>query len=117
MKAPTPRLEFQWRKEPHDDAERERVKDTIFGEGFFCDYGLVMPLTDHDIRREDEDGNRVRSEVFYKFETTYIGGREPFDGQTPYRDGAHASWDSEKLGNLPVWVKSYSGHHGPRPKK
>ena len=115
--APAPRLEFRWRKAPETKQEKERVQRSVFGETFFCDYGLVLPLREHDIRRENEDGEDTWSEVFYKFGTTYIGGGEPWDGQVPYRDGAHASWDSEVLNGLPVWVKSYSGHHAPRPEK
>lgn len=118
MEAPAPRLEFRWRKEPEDDQEREQVERNGFGETYFCDYGLVMPLQEHDIRREDENGNKTKSEAFFKFGTTARGATTaPEDGDVPYRDSAHASWDSAALSGLPVWVKAYSGHHAPRPEK
>lgn len=117
MEAPAPRLEFRWRKEPENELETERVKQNFFTEAYFCDYGLVMPLDKYDIRAEGEDGEfGVRTEKFYKFETTIFSGSVPEDGRVPFLDGAHSKWDSEALKGLPVWVKSLSGHHAPRPE-
>lgn len=116
MSAPAPRLEFRWRKNPEDQDEKDRLSD--WGDDtHFCDYGLIMPLKHEDMRAEGEDGTLgVNREKFYKFGTTAVGGsRTPSDGQVPFRDGAHASWDAEALGGLPVWVLSISGHHAPRP--
>jgi hypothetical protein len=111
--APAPRLEFRWRKEPMN--EKETLRQKRWGDDtYFCDYGIVIPLKREDIRAEGDDGTLgVHKERFFLFGTTACGGSEPWDGQVPFRDGVHASWDSEALGGLPVWVASLSGHHGP----
>lgn len=95
---PCPRLEFEWIMTGKDWGKRD------------CVYSLVIPLTEFDIRREDENGVKVRSE--WKVEigrTNVIGGRRDHppiwdDGtiDTPFRDGAHAKFDSEVLGGLPI---------------
>lgn len=112
-KAPAPRLEFRWRQGPKTVPEQEIAAE--FGaEAWFCDYGLVLPLQPGDIRAEGADG--ASGEVFFRFDTTPICGK-PDDGYTPERDREHASRDSAALGDLPVWVRSASGHHAPRRTK
>jgi hypothetical protein len=94
-----PRLELRWRKTGNDWTQRE------------CDYNIVIPLREHDIRREDEDGNKVRDELTIHIGSTSVeGGRaeEPVyengDIDTPFRDGAHALWDSEVLNGMPIYA-------------
>lgn len=97
-KLPCPRLELRWRKVADSWVNRE------------CVYSLVIPLCEHDIRRENEDGDCIKDELFLEIGFTQVnGGRggEPIysDGivETPYRDGAHAQFDNKALGgNIPI---------------
>lgn len=115
MNAPTPRLEFRWRTEPETECEKDWKEDMgKYNNTYFCDYGIVLPLRHTDIRAEGEDGTLgVNKEVFYKFRTTCTNGSEPCKGHTPFRDGVHALWDAEALGNLPIWVLTHNGEHSP----
>ncbi len=95
---PCPRLELRWIKTGDTWTERE------------CAYSIVIPLAEHDIRREDKEGNKVRRELTVEIGRTRVTGGmgdEPiWDGKkvdTPYRDGAHALWDAEHL-HLPVYA-------------
>lgn len=95
---PCPRLEFEWIKTGESWANRE------------CIYSLVLPLGEYDIRREDGEGNKVRSETKAQLGRTKVtGGKDtpPIweDGtvDTPFRDGAHAKFDNKALGgHLPI---------------
>lgn len=94
---PCPRLEFRWEKTGDDWTSRTVT------------YALVIPLQEHDIRREDEDGNKVRSELALEIGKTNCSGgngHPPIhEGEvdTPYRDHAHAVWDREAMGgHLPI---------------
>jgi hypothetical protein len=96
------RLELRWRKDP----------SSLPG-NFICDYLILIPLDEHDIRRSDlnfEDGM-----IRHSFGQTFDRG--PFwsspvrierDGEEfvdpPKRDGMHAHWDAVHLGGLPVWA-------------
>ena len=99
---PAPRLELRWQ-------EPSGTVDTAFGNATIeCVYLLIMPLREHDIRREDDNGNKVRSEEEIEMGKTYSTGtlaRKVFDDRidAPFRDGAHANWDSSVLG-LPVYA-------------
>lgn len=97
------RLQFRW--EPGDDA-----MDEFGARNWICKYELLIALDEHDIRREDENGNKVHDfQVLEIGRTTRGSALEPcrteagdyfFDA--PYRDGAHAVWDASKLGDLPI---------------
>lgn len=98
-KLPTPRLELRW------------ANDTTPGEyggvKRLCHYNLVLPLGEHDIRRENENavGDELRVEIEVTTVTSF--GRELDTDKilpTPYRDSAHAAWDSKALGGLSVYV-------------
>lgn len=109
-----PRLQLRWR--PKGDGD-----DSGFGFDWQCVYELVLPLRDTDIRREVyEDGEQVgkRDVLALEISVTNCGrsGEEPCrapDGSlhydSPFRDGAHASWDSEALGGLPIFVIAPDG--------
>lgn len=97
---PAPRLELRWVDTPKDDR----------GYSVCCVYSLVLALDEHDIRAERDDGPDVRE---FKVEL----GKTLSDGQAarryraahdevdaPFRDGAHANWDTKQLGNLPVYA-------------
>ena len=94
---PCPRLELEWVKTGNTWKKRE------------CVYSLVLPLGDYDVRAENEDGKRVRNETKAEIGRTRVSGGkdEPpiWDGvvDLPFRDGAHAFFDSEALGgHIPV---------------
>ena len=96
-KLPAPRLQFTWRPLTEDWGKRE------------CLYSVVIPLQAHDIRRERGDDPDARSEWHAVLGITVVdGGGRPVlpngEVNTPYRDGAHAIWDNEHLGNLPIYA-------------
>jgi hypothetical protein len=113
-KLPAPRLQFRW--SPLDEAD-----DSGFGFNWKCVYQLVLPLGEHDQRREIyEDGEIVgeREELELTFPGfTKVGSRTApctdRDGtrycETPFRDGAHSQWDSAALGGLPIYVIAPDG--------
>lgn len=90
---------------------------------YLCHYELVIALDEIDIRREVwQDGKLVekRKELVVPLSEAPLrrtGGGTPCingdDGSyyydRPYRDGAHAQWDSAKLGNIPVKVVAIDG--------
>lgn len=95
---PAPRLELRWSRFKGWAQRR-------------CYYNLVLPLQEHDIRREDKDGNQVRSVLTVNIGMTESTGsyESPLDERhqfipTPFRDGAHAGWDAKVLGGLPVFA-------------
>lgn len=117
---PAPRLQLRWDKaEPNER-----------GYSWACNYELVMPLGEHDIRREvyDESGE-VTSEVdqfivAMKEPTTRGSVATPTvcpDGtrfyDDPFRDGSHALWDAQKLGGLPIYVIGLDGMAFERPER
>lgn len=105
LNLPTPRLQLRWEG----------------GNGnWLCYYELVMPLTEHDIRREivgPRGGVKLINEnvISMGSPTTRNSVGVPCsmpDGgryaDSPHRDGAHARWDSETLG-IPVYVIAPDG--------
>lgn len=99
-KLPAPRLEFVWE-------QKNFPEDPMYN--WECSYNLVIPLSEHDIRRERADGTE-RDELPLNIGKTRVGlhgGRTPVgatDIDTPFRDGAHAGWDSIALRGLPVYA-------------
>ena len=96
---PSPRLQFVWMFNPDDGME------------YACRYELVFALRDGDGR-----GNyHEPSECVITLGITRRGGACPWENQidleheTPFRDGAHARWDSEIFGGLPVYVIAPDG--------
>lgn len=109
---PAPRLQLRWAEA--DDGDKHYQ--------WRCHYELVLPLREHDVRREvyDDDGIQTGevSElvVALKPPTMRASNGEPCrarDGtrycDAPYRDGAHAGWDAAALGGLPVYVIDVQG--------
>lgn len=114
-KPKSPRLQLRYEPDP----SRE--------ESWLCFYEIVVPLSKHDIRREryDDDHNRlpdVEEAIFSAQGSTRLGYHRPpcysekgelfYD--PPYRDGAHATWDSEKLG-LPIYCVTHDGKYVEKP--
>lgn len=97
-KLPAPRMEFRWTNKSGDWQIAE------------CTYGLVIPLREWDIRRTEEQGMTGPAEIFVEMSTIERtgSGRIPISGgvvETPFRNGAHAQWDSAALGGLPIYAK------------
>jgi hypothetical protein len=74
-----------------------------------CDYDIVIPLRDIDIRAEGKDGKLgVKKELRINVGQTQSnpGGTHIFGDSImgPFRDGAHAMWDAKHLGNPPIYV-------------
>ncbi len=116
---PAPRLQMRWQKLSETD------RNPVFGShDWLCHYELVLPLAEHDIRREvyeggDQVGDRDHLIVTMK-EPSVRGcskdnppcqwrGQGEVYYDAPYRDGAHAGWDAKLLGNLPVFVIAPDG--------
>lgn len=94
---PVPRLQLRW--EEAADSMRERI----------CHYEMVFPLREHDCR------NRAKANfAVVTLGRTHQSGARPDWGvdlgwRTPYRDGAHAQWDAEVFGGLPIYVIAPDG--------
>ena len=97
---PLPRLEF------------EHVAEGTWSNRI-CHYWLVIPLSEHDIRREaGEEQKAIYSEWYVPMGKTVISGGNPdrapvWEGkpETPFRDGAHATFDRAALNpSLPIWA-------------
>lgn len=110
---PAPRLQLRWTK--YNDGNTTNQ--------YQCHYELVLPLRKHDIRREVYDDSGVMTGKTDEFVVTMkppttrrgtttepcrLRGGTPFCDE-PYRDGAHAQWDSHALGGLPVYVLDLHG--------
>ena len=66
-----------------------------------------VTLPPYDLRRENSKGKDVRNVLKLKIGKTQVDGgvsvREDGTVETPYRDGAHALWDSKAL-KLPIYA-------------
>lgn len=95
-KLPSPRLQFRWVPDPTGEYPWVAV------------YELVIGLREHDIRRES--GKNSTGEMAVELGRTRRGGGSfNLPNDMPFRDGAHAKWDSEQLGNLPILVIDPNG--------
>lgn len=100
---PETRLELRWLQGAFD---RDGLRYN-----WSCEYHLILALWSLDIRGEvyGEDEETIKREPCKKFS---LGGcyssrsKSPLNGdhiETPFRDGAHISWDSARLG-VPAYV-------------
>jgi hypothetical protein len=97
---PAPRLQFRWIET---------------ADGYVCHYEFVFPLGERDIRCTDFNGSRFA--VIELGRTTTSGMRNFKDGlrfETPYRDGAHATWDGPNFGNPPTFIVAPDGSFAER---
>lgn len=100
---PAPRLQFRW-----EDADR-----------WTCHYELVFPLREFDIRNDA----KTNFAIVELGRTLSSGGgtapwaREAADQRVPYRDGAHAQWDSAAFKGLPIFVIAPNGSFVEVPQK
>ena len=114
-----PRLQLRWERSDKATFSMDGSPDWL------CHYELVLPLRDTDIRRTiyDEDGEEIgeRDELVVALKGPTIrgsSGKAPCSAQgfdTPFRDGAHAGWDSAVLGDLPIFVIAPDGSAHPEP--
>lgn len=96
---PAPRLELRWQSKDRWQSGQ-------------CDYALVLPLRPNDVRRQQvaDDGAEIDREtltVLLGMTDSDMAGRPPISGEeirVPFRDGAHAIWDSRPLGGLPIYA-------------
>lgn len=89
-----PRLELRWRKTRPGEYD---------GYEWACDYILVLArATVGDIRCNSNDKYAVKP-VQYVLNTAYRNGSLAGPGDTPFRDGLHAMWDSVILKDLPIY--------------
>lgn len=115
---PAPRLQLRWAESESNDRQYR----------WECHYELVLPLGTHDIRREvyNDDGVLVEeaAEFVVPMKPPTRRGSDVTPCQTqggaryydePYRDGAHAQWDSAALGGLPIFVIAPDGEAFKRP--
>lgn len=96
---PAPRLELRWEKD--GDTWENRI----------CNYNLVIPLQENDCRRDHEDGEQTEQTINIGQTLVSMGLGFPLYGDekglhidVPFRDGAHAIWDSKVLGGLPIYA-------------
>ncbi len=110
-KLPAPRLQLRWVQ--HTDSPRWQWE---------CHYELVLALDKYDIRAEVYKGDRLLKrrlrELVVPMKPPSVRGSNGTpctapDGtrycDTPYRDGAHAKWDSRQVGDLPVFCIAPDG--------
>lgn len=110
-KLPTPRLQLRWARSEYNEHWWE------------CHYELVILLDEHDIRREVYRNGRLLAKKLPREYVVPIGGPTIRQGSgvppcsvgdnrycdAPYRDGAHAQWDSKQLGDPPIYVIAPDG--------
>lgn len=109
---PLPRLQLRYDPKPIAKSKRRteiaRRKRMCVSMGYdyhddhewLCSYELVFPVDKYDIRN-DRYGVGF---ILIPISQTKIGGtRVPRTGDTPFRDGSHAFWDSKVLGWLPIY--------------
>ncbi|NTF23535.1 hypothetical protein G6L37_34760 [Agrobacterium rubi] len=112
------RLQFRW------EADEKQAQE--FGcREWICKYELSIPLDEHDVRRENENGKKVRDRHVVELGSTRRqSSHEPcmaengdYHFDVPFRDGAHAAWDAPKLGNLPIICIAVDGTIIPDPHR
>lgn len=97
---PAPRLQLRWRKPTAKEKKR-----SFCGCDWTCVYEIVLPLDRHDIRWK-----KRRPELVKELGRTFVGtDRVPDATESPFRDGAHAAWDSKALGGIPIYIIGADG--------
>ncbi len=101
MDLPLPRLQLRWERGAN---EHELI----------CHYEFVVRVGKHDCRDDAFKLGFAKASFGTTRSTCHKpGGYVPFfpDGtmETPFRDGAHAAWDSHRLG-IPAYV-IYENHY------
>lgn len=109
------RLELRWREGTEQEyAENRRSVDGHNTSVQVCDYLLIIPLTEGDVRRQDSNaqGDVICYHLGHTTERAnkHLGHSQftEYGIARPKKDGQHAVWDAVHLGNLPVWV-TYAG--------
>ena len=96
---PAPRLELRWRALTSAEAK-------LHGDGgSICDYDLVLPLSDIDLRVPTKGPKVLRVNIGQTISSGSVADRLGKDRiSVPFRDGAHAMWDRVHVGNPPVYA-------------
>lgn len=111
---PAPRIQLRWQESTLKPGYR-----------WECHYELVLKLDKYDIRAEVYKGDRLLKkrlkELVIPFKPPSLRGWSSDyppcttgDGKerycdAPFRDGAHAFWDAEQIGNPPIYVIAPDG--------
>ncbi|NBW08283.1 MAG: hypothetical protein EBR82_09670 [Caulobacteraceae bacterium] len=124
-KLPAPRLQLRWEANPDYLSAKPGGRYR-----WLCHYELVIPLDKHDIRADVYRGERLLKRkalelvVAIKPPSCRGSDREPCTGtdgsrfyDDPFRDGAHAHWDSKHLGDPPIYVIAPDGMAFKRDRK
>ncbi len=90
---PLPRLQLTWIATPDEENP------------YYVSYDLILPVDEDDCRKV-EGLDVITSNLGLTGVGMYSRTPQWEDGtlDTPYRDGSHIRWDSEVLGDLPMYV-------------
>lgn len=120
---PLPRLQLRWAPKPVANSEPKRRADIALSKrvsrmmsleyqpdmAWDCFYEMVLPVDRNDIRNELYGAGFIIIPISWSRRT----GQHPpcRNGRIddPFRDGAHAFWDSKSLGWLPIFVVAPDG--------
>lgn len=120
---PLPRLQLRWAPKSVANSEPKRRADIALSKrvsrmmsleyqpdmAWDCFYEMVLPVDKYDIRNELYGAGFIIIPISWSRRT----GQHPpcHNGRIddPYRDGAHAFWDSKALGWLPIFVVAPDG--------
>jgi hypothetical protein len=120
---PAPRLQLRWAPKPVPNSDPKRRKDIALSkrvsrmmnlpyhpdQAWDCFYEMVLPVDRYDIRNERYGVGFIIIPISWSRRTSARVPCEHSSIDDPYRDGAHAFWDSKELGWLPIFVVSPNG--------
>jgi len=120
---PLPRLQLRWSDKPvskretaNDDRESRKLSKRLGlphyeEQKWDCFYELILPVDRYDIRNEHYEVGFIIVPISW-VRRGNTGKNPPCEWSptdTPYRDGAHAYWDSKALNWLPIFVVAPDG--------
>jgi hypothetical protein len=120
---PMPRLQLRWAPKPVPKSDPKRRKEVRERDRFSkrcgfapiedmawdCFYELILPVDKWDIRNEHYGVGFIIIPISWTRRGSTSAPCEHSPTDTPYRNSAHAYWDSKVLGWPPVFVVSPDG--------
>lgn len=120
---PMPRLQMRWADKPvprRDVGSDERASNRMAAamgyppireQKWDCFYEMVLPVSSGDIRNEHYEVGFIIVPISWvrRGNTANNAPCSQYPLDTPYRDSAHAYWDSKALGWLPIFVIAPDG--------
>ncbi len=105
---PLPRLQMRWAEKP---TPKSQLRERSFGgaAAWDCFYELVLPVDKFDIRNEGAEVGFILVPIGHSRRHSDRRPCEQGPTDTPYRDSAHAYWDSKALGWLPIFIVAPDG--------